>query len=59
MLQVALAHEKALPPGSGPQVLVLTDAVVQSTVDLAVYALAAHPAVAGPVATLRVELLEG
>ena len=59
VLQVALAHEKALPPGSGPQVLVLTDAVVQSTVDLAVYALAAHPAVAGPVATLRVELLEG
>lgn len=47
------------PPGSGPQVLVLTDAVAQSTVDLAVFALAAHPAVAGPVVTLRVEVLEG
>ena len=59
VLQVALAHDKALPPGSGPQVLVLTDAVAQSTVDLAVFALAAHPAVAGPVVTLRVETLEG
>ena len=59
VLQVALAHDKALPPGSGPQVLVLTDAVAQSTVDLAVFALAAHPAVAGPVVALRVELLEG
>jgi len=59
VLQVALAHEKALPPGSGPQVLVLTDAVAQATVDLAVHALAAHPAVAGPVVTLRVEMLEG
>ncbi|UCU99271.1 homoserine dehydrogenase [Acidovorax radicis] len=59
VLQVALAQEKALPPGSGPQVLVLTDAVAQSTVDLAVFALAAHPAVAGPVAALRVEMLEG
>ena len=59
VLQVALAHDKALPPGSGPQVLVLTDAVAQSTVDLAMFALAAHPAVAGPVVTLRVETLEG
>ncbi|TWG39672.1 homoserine dehydrogenase [Acidovorax delafieldii] len=59
VLQVALAHDKALPPGSGPQVLVLTDAVAQSTVDLAVQALAALPAVAGPVVTLRVETLEG
>ncbi len=59
VLQVALAHDKALPPGSGPQVLVLTDAVAQATVDLAVHALAAHPAVAGPVVTLRVEVLEG
>ena len=59
VLQVALAHDKALPPGSGPQVLVLTDAVAQATVDLAVHALAAHPAVAGPVVTLRVETLEG
>jgi homoserine dehydrogenase len=39
--------------------LVLTGAVSQSTVDLAVLALAAHPAVAGPVVALRVELLEG
>ena len=59
VLQVALAHDKALPPGSVPQVLVLTDAVAQATVDLAVFALAAHPAVAGPVVTLRVETLEG
>ena len=56
---MALAHDQALPPGNGPQVLVLTDAVAQSTVDLAVHALAAHPAVAGPVVTLRVEVLEG
>lgn len=59
VLQVALAHDKALPPGTGPQVLVLTDAVAQSTVDLAVFALAAHPGVAGPVVALRVEMLEG
>ncbi|WP_110960645.1 homoserine dehydrogenase [Acidovorax sp. ST3] len=59
VLHVALAHDKALPPGNGPQVLVLTDAVAQATVDLAVHALAAHPAVAGPVVTLRVETLEG
>jgi homoserine dehydrogenase len=56
--QVALAAEKALPPGSGPQVLVLTDAVAQATVDLAVHALASHKAVAGPVTSLRVEMLE-
>ena len=59
VLQVALAHDKALPPNSGPQVLVLTNAVAQSTVDLAVHALASHPTVAGPVAALRVEMLEG
>ena len=57
--RVELACEKAAPNGMGPQVLVLTDAVAQSTVDLAVHALAAHPAVAGPVAALRVEMLEG
>ncbi len=57
--RVELACEKAAPAGAGPQVLVLTDAVAQSTVDLAVHALAAHPAVAGPVAALRVEMLEG
>jgi homoserine dehydrogenase len=56
--QVALAADKALPPGSGAQVLVLTDAVAQATVDLAVHALASHQAVAGPVTTLRVEMLE-
>ncbi|WP_342721119.1 homoserine dehydrogenase [Acidovorax sp. FHTAMBA] len=59
VLQVALAHDTALPPGTGPQVLVLTDAVAQATVDLAVHALAAHPAVAGPVVALRVEVLQG
>ena len=59
VLHVALATEKSLPRGSGAQVLVLTDAVVQSTVDLAVHALAAHPAVSGPVVALRVEMLEG
>ena len=56
--QVALATEKSLPSGSGPQVLVLTDAVAQATVDLAVHALASHKAVAGPVTSLRVEMLE-
>ena len=43
---------------SSPQVLVLTDAVAQSTVDLAVHALATHPAVAGPAVALRVEEFE-
>ena len=57
--RMELACEKTAPAGMGPQVLVLTDAVAQSTVDLAVHALAAHPAVAGPVAALRVEMLEG
>ena len=60
---VELARDQALPAGSGPeaqaQVLVLTDAVAQATVDSAVHALADHPAVAGPVVTLRVEWLEG
>jgi len=59
VLRVNLAHGKGLTPDSGPQVLVLTDAVAQSTLDLAVHALTAHPAVAGPVVTMRVELLEG
>lgn len=57
--RVELACEKSVPAGAGPQVLVLTDAVAQATVDLAVHALGAHPAVAGPVAVLRVEMLEG
>ncbi|MFY3384660.1 homoserine dehydrogenase [Paracidovorax sp. MALMAid1276] len=57
--RVALACESSLPAGAGPQVLVLTDAVGQATVDLAVHALAAHPAVAGAVVALRVEMLEG
>ena len=63
MQRVELARDQALPAGSGPeaqaQVLVLTDAVAQATVDSAVHALADHPAVAGPVVTLRVEWLEG
>ncbi|WP_312779750.1 homoserine dehydrogenase [Acidovorax temperans] len=61
--RVELACDQALPAGSGPeaqaQVLVLTDAVAQATVDRAVHALADHQAVAGPVVTLRVEVLEG
>ncbi len=57
--RVELARDQALPAGSAPQVLVLTDAVAQATVDNAVHALADHPAVAGPVVTLRVEWLEG
>ena len=61
--RVELARDQALPAGSGPeaqaQVLVLTDAVAQATVDRAVQALADHPAVSGPVVTLRVEWLEG
>lgn len=61
--RVELARDQALPAGSGPeaqaQVLVLTDAVAQATVDRAVHALADHQAVAGPVVSLRVEVLEG
>lgn len=61
--RVELACDQALPAGRGPeaqaQVLVLTDAVAQATVDSAVHALADHPAVAAPVVTLRVEWLEG
>jgi homoserine dehydrogenase len=61
--RVELAWDQALPAGSGPeaqaQVLVLTDAVAQATVDRAVHALADHQAVAGPVVSLRVEALEG
>ena len=59
VVRVELAMEKKLPASSGPQVLVLTDAVAQATVDLALDALAMHPAVAGPVVSLRVEVLEG
>ena len=57
--RVELARDQALPAGNAPQVLVLTDAVAQATVDSAVHALADHPAVAAPVVTLRVEWLEG
>ena len=65
VLRVELAADRLLPgdgvlPGaSGPQVLVLTDLADQATLDLALHALAAHPAVAGPVVSLRVEMLEG
>ena len=54
--QVVLAAER---PGTGPQVLVLTEPVEQGTLDLAVHALQARAEVAGPVTTLRVESLEG
>ncbi|MDM0025314.1 homoserine dehydrogenase [Variovorax saccharolyticus] len=50
--QVQLAADR---PGLGPQGLVLIDAVPQGAVDLALHALRAHPAVAGAIATLRVE----
>ena len=56
--RVELACEQSTGANAGPQVLVLTDAVAQAGVDLAVHALAAHPAVAGPVVALRVEMLE-
>ena len=52
--QVALA---APQPGTGPQVLVLTQPVRQGAMDLAVHALQAHPDVAGAVTVLRVEEL--
>ena len=54
--QVVLAAER---PETGPQVLVLTGPAAQGAVDLAVHALQAHPAVAGPVTALRVEELGG
>ncbi|MFN4117662.1 homoserine dehydrogenase [Acidovorax sp.] len=57
--RMELACEKSLTAHAGPQVLVLTDAVTQATVDLTAHALAEHPAVAGPVVALRVETLEG
>ncbi|WP_213955695.1 homoserine dehydrogenase [Variovorax sp. dw_954] len=50
--RVALADAQ---PGIGPQVLVLTETVVQADHDQAVQALHAHPALAGRVTTLRVE----
>ncbi|MGJ3704364.1 homoserine dehydrogenase [Variovorax sp. AFSI2.2] len=53
--QVTLAA--AAQPGSGPQVLVLTQPVQQGTMDLALHALQAHPSVAGKVTALRVEEL--
>ena len=49
----------AAPSAAGAQVLVLTEPMAQGALDLAVHALQSHPAVAGPVATLRVEMLEG
>ena len=52
--QVTLA---AGQPGIGPQVLVLTHAVRQAEMDLALHALQAHPAVAGAVTSLRIEEL--
>ena len=51
-------RQVALAQGADPQVLVLTDIADQAAVDLAVRALGAHPAVAGPVVALRVEDLE-
>jgi len=57
--RMELACEKSLTAHAGPQVLVLTDAVTQATVDLAAHALAEHTAVTGPVVALRVETLEG
>ena len=54
---LALAAQAGLP-GTSPQVLALTEGVAQATLDLALHALAAHPAVAGPVVSLRVEDLE-
>jgi homoserine dehydrogenase len=42
-------------PGGIPQLLVLTDTMVQASLEHAVRALQAHPAVAGRVVTLRVE----
>ena len=47
----------AAQPGSGPQVLVLTQPAQQGTMDLALRALEAHPSVAGKVTALRVEEL--
>ncbi|MBO9647583.1 MAG: homoserine dehydrogenase [Variovorax sp.] len=52
--QVVLAVER---PGMGAQVLVLTEPVVQGSLDLIVRMLAAHPVTAGAVTTLRVEEL--
>jgi homoserine dehydrogenase len=51
-------RQVALAQGADPQVLVLTDIADQAAVDLAVRALGAHPAVAGPVVALRVEDFE-
>ena len=48
----------AAPCAAGAQVLVLTEPMAQGALDLAVHALQSHPAVAGAVATLRVEMLE-
>jgi homoserine dehydrogenase len=58
--QVPVRHvtlAAAAQPGSGPQVLVLTQPVQQGTMDLALHALQAHPSVAGKVTALRVEEL--
>jgi len=51
-------RQVALAQGADPQVLVLTDIAEQAAVDLAVRALGAHPAVAGPTVALRVETFE-
>ena len=58
--QVPVRHvtlAAAAQPGSGPQVLVLTQPAQQGTMDLALRALGAHPSVAGKVTALRVEEL--
>lgn len=57
LLDVELACDQALPAGSGPQVLEPTDAVALATGDHATHTLADHPAVVGPVVTLRLEVL--
>jgi len=44
-------------PGTGPQVLVLTQPVRQDSLELALHALEAHPRVAGKITALRVEEL--
>ena len=46
------------PADAAPQVLVITESVLQSAVDLALHALQTSPFVAGPVIALRVETLD-
>jgi homoserine dehydrogenase len=52
--QITLA---AVQPGTGAQVLVLTEPLAQAAMDLTATALHAHPAVAGAITALRVEEL--